>query len=158
MIEDAHKEVYAARSASKNPSAEFNACRNKILDIQPQVINQRIKEYCLQNNIAVTNKITRKPKREKILLIDTYEAVRNAVWDFLQIHGEINALNLANLVRNMIRIEKGEIMAKNKTDLFHEKQDLGEFTDFEHDIRQIKQVKSAREILQLRESLRSPRL
>jgi hypothetical protein len=60
----------------------------------------------------------KKSKREKILLLDSYEAVRNAVWDFLKIKGEVNALNLANLVGDMIRTEKGEILRKNETNLF----------------------------------------
>jgi len=153
MIEDAHKEVFAARSGSKNPFTEFNNWRNKILDISPQIIDERIREYCEKNDIAFTNKIIKKSKRDKILLIDTYEAVRNAVWDFLQIEGDVNALNLANLVGNMIRIEKGEVIKKNETDLFHEKQNLGEFTDFDKQIAEIPIVKTAREVLAHRKYL-----
>jgi hypothetical protein len=149
-IEDAHKELFAARSGSKNPFAEFNSWRNKILDISPEVINERIRQYCIDNKIALTNKILKKSKRDKILLLDTYDAVRNAVWDFLQIQGEINALNLANLVGNMIRIEKGEVLPKNEADLFHPKQDLGEFTDFAGAVGEMKQIKTAREVLAIR--------
>lgn len=152
IIEDAHKELYAARSGSKNPFAEFSAWRNKILDISPEVINERIKQYCIDNNIAITNKLLKRTKRDKILLLDTYEAVRNAVWDFLEIQGEINALKLANLVGNMIRIEKGEVLPRNDADLFHQKQDLGEFTDFAGAVGQMKQIKTAREVLALREA------
>lgn len=83
-------------------------------------------------------------------MIDSYEAVRNAVWDFLQIQGDINALNLANLVGNMIRIEKGEIRRENETDLFNEKQDLGEFTDFKDEVSKIPIGKTAREVLEQR--------
>lgn len=153
MIEDAHKEVFAAQSGSKNPFAEFNAWRNKILDIEPEVINERIKQYCIDNSLPLTNKILRKPKREKILLVDSYDAVRNAVWDFLQIEGEINALNLANLVSNMIRIEKGEVLQNNESDLFHTKQDLGEWTNFKDAVGQIGMVKTAREVLERRKRL-----
>lgn len=152
LIEDAHAELFAARSGSKNPFAEFNNWRNKILDIEPAVIEERIKQYCIDNRIALTTKMLRKPKREKILLIDTYEAVRNAVWDFLQIQGEINALNLANLVGNMIRIEKGEVIRKNETDLFHRKQDLGQFNNFAEEVGEMKQIKTARQVLSLREA------
>jgi hypothetical protein len=158
IIEDAHKELFAARSGSKNPFAEFNTWRNKILDIEPAVIDERIRQYCIDNKIALSTKILRKSKRDKILLIDTYDAVRNAVWDFLQIQGEINALNLANLVGNMIRIEKGEIMPKNETDLFHQQQDLGEFSDFPTAVGEMKQIKTAREVLALRASLKQKEL
>ena len=51
---DGHKEVFAAKSCSKNPFLEFNNWRNKILDISPQVIEERIKQYCIQNKIALT--------------------------------------------------------------------------------------------------------
>jgi len=153
MIEDAHKELFAARSGSKNAFAEFNVWRNKILDLDKNVIDERIKQYCVENNIALTKKLLNKTKRDKILLIDTYESVRNAVWDFLQIQGEVNALNLANLVQNMIRIEKGEVLLKNENDLFHEKQDLGDFSDFEKTIAELPQIKTARDVLEYRNQL-----
>ena len=140
MIEDAHKEVFAAQSGSKNPFAEFNNWRNKVLDISVNVINERIKQYCIDNKIAITNKIMSKSKRDKIILLDSYESVRNAVWDFLNVKGEVNALNLANLVGDMIRTEKGEIFRKNESDLFREKQDLGEYSNFEKEIGELNMV------------------
>ncbi len=146
-IEEAHKQVYAANSTSNNPFAEFNQWRNRILDIEPETINNRIRQYCVDNQIALTKKIMRKTKHEKILMLDSYEAVRNAVWDFLQIQGDVNAMNLAKLVEKMIRIEKGEVLRVNEIDLFHEKQDLGEFNDFNQRIAEIPQVKTARQLL-----------
>lgn len=150
-IEDAHKEVFAAKSGSKNPFADFNTWRNKILDLSVNVINQRIEDYCNANDIPITKNLLKKTKREKLLLLDSYESVRNAVWDFLSIKGEANALNLANLVKDMIRTEKGEVLFKNETDLFHTKQDLGAFNDFIEKVDNIPLVKTAREVLALRE-------
>ena len=149
-IEEAHKQVYAANSTSNNPFAEFNQWRNKILDIEPETIDNRIRQYCVDNQIALTRKIMRKTKHEKILMLDSYEAVRNAVWDFLQIQGDVNAMNLARLVEKMIRIEKGEVLRVNETDLFHERQDLGEFNDFNKRIAELPQVKTARQLLEYR--------
>ena len=149
-IEEAHKQVFAAQSTTKNPFAEFNMWRNKILDIEPATIDERIRQYCVDNKIALTTKILRKTKQEKILMLDSYEAVRNAVWDFLQIQGEVNAMNLARLVEKMIRIEKGEVLRLNETDLFHEKQDLGEFNDFDKQIAAMPQVRTARQVLAYR--------
>lgn len=157
IIEDAHKEFFAAKSGSKNPFAEFNNWRNKILDLDKDVIDDRIKQYCIDNRIALTKKILNKDKRSKLLMIDTYEAVRNAVWDFLQIEGEVNALNLANLVQNMIRIENGEVMQKNETDLFHTKQDLGEHNEFKKLVGEMPKIKSARDILACRKELEDKR-
>lgn len=86
-------------------------------------------------------------------MLDSYESVRHAVWDFLKIEGAVNALNLANLVGDMIRTEKGEIVKKNETDLFHTKQDLGDFTDFEHTVAKMPAVKTARQVLEYRKQL-----
>ncbi len=148
LIEDAHKDVFAAQSHAQNTIAEFHKYRNDILDISPSVIDDRIKEYCLKHNIALNNKILHKTKREKILMLDSYEAVKFAVWDFLSINDEVNALSLADLVSNMMRIEKGELIRKNEDDLFRQKEDLGEFTDFEKFVQNIPKVKTAREALQ----------
>tara|TARA_R110002050_G_scaffold100580_1_gene208153 strand:+ start:102540 stop:103589 length:1050 start_codon:yes stop_codon:yes gene_type:complete len=152
-IENTHKEVFAARSGNKNPFAGFHKWRNEILDIEPNVINERIKQYCIENNIALTKSLLNKPKGEKILLLDSYDSVRNAVWDFLQVQGEVNALNLANLVGDMIRTEKGEIYRENETNLFQDKQDLGSFNQLDELLSAMPHVKSARQMLEYRKSL-----
>jgi hypothetical protein len=157
IIEEAHKDVFAAKSKEKNPYTEFNLWRNKILGIEKGIIEERIKQYCLDNKIPITKRILNKPKREKIIMLDSYEALRNAVWDFLQIHGEVNALNLANLVEKMIRIEKGEILRENKTDLFHQKQDLGVYDDFKSVVNNIPKVKNSREVLEFRKRKELPK-
>lgn len=146
-VEEAHKQVYAAKSQSNNPFSDFNKWRNETLDINVDKINERIKQYCIDNKIPLTKKILAQTKREKILKLDSFESVRNATWDFLKIKEEINALNLANLVGEMIRTEKGEVYRKNETNLFHEKQDLGQFDDFEQKLSEMKIVKTAREVL-----------
>lgn len=149
--EDAHKMVYASKSNAANPFAEFNQWRNEILDIKKQTINERIKQYCIDNNIALTSKLSKLDKREKILLLDSYDSVRNAVWDFLQMKGEINALNLANLAGDMIRIEKGQVLRHNEDTLFEQKQDLGKFDAFHKLIEEAPEVKTARQILEWKE-------
>jgi hypothetical protein len=150
IIEDAHKEVFASKSSAKNPFGEFNTWRNEALNISPDIIEERIKQYCAINKIAVTKKMLNKPKREKILIIDSYESVRNAVWDFLQIKEEVNALNLANLVEEIIRIEKGEVLRVNEDNLFDTKQLLGEFSDFKKLVDEMPEIKTARQLLELR--------
>jgi hypothetical protein len=158
MVETAHKEVFAAKSSSENPFTEFNNWRNKVLDISVNVINDRIKQYCIDNKIALTNKLMAKSKRDKILLLDSYESVKIAVWDFLNVKGEVNALNLANLVGDIIRTEKGEILRKNENDLFRDKQDLGEFSNFEKELGEVFMVKKAREVLAIREAQKKKEL
>jgi hypothetical protein len=151
-VENAHKDVFAAQSNSKNPFAEFQTWRNKMLDIAPTTIEARLKEYCKVHNIAITSKLLKKPRREKILFYDSYESVKHAVWDFLQMKGEVNAFNLATLVENIIRTESGEIHRKNEDTLFQEKQELGNFNDFDLKINNMKEVKTAREFLALKEA------
>lgn len=148
--EEAHKQVYASKSPAENPFAEFNTWRNKILDIKKQTINDRIKQYCIDKNIALTSKISRLDKRDKILLLDSYESVKIAVWDFLQMKGEINALNLANLAGDMIRTEQGEVLLKNEDTLFEQKQDWVQ-THFSKMIDEAPELKTARQILDWRE-------
>ncbi len=157
MVEEAHKDLFAARSGAKNPFAEFNNWRSEILGISKAKIDERIKQYCIDNNIALNTKILSRTKRDKILLLDSYEAVKIAVWNFLTIEGNVNALNLANLVEKMIRIEKGEILRKNETDLFHVKQDFGEFKDFEQVLDTMPAIKTAREVLAYRKLLEDKR-
>ncbi len=149
--ENAHKDVFASKSTSSNPFAEFNKWRGEILDISKQKINERIRQYCIDNNIAASKKMMNLSNREAILLLDSYDAVRNAVWDFLELKGEVNALNLANLAGNMIRIEQGQILRKNEDTLFDQKQELGEHNDFHKMIDNAPEVKTARQILEWRD-------
>ena len=53
----------------------------------------------------------------------------------------------------MIRIEKGEVLKKNETDLFHTKQDLGEYSEFEQTIAELPAIKTARQVLEYRKQL-----
>jgi len=159
VIESAHKDVFVAKSGSENPFRLFNNWRNKVLEIQPKIINSRIEEYCKINNIPnKINKYKKLAKREKILILDSHESVRNAVWDFLNIKGEVNALNLANLVRDMMKIENGEVLRANETDLFHTKEKLWGYEDFEDRINNMSEVKSARQVLELRGQRRKKEL
>jgi hypothetical protein len=148
IVEDANKEKFISKSNAKNPFADFHKWRNEILDISADIINERIKQYCIKNNIALTKKILNKTKREKILLLDSYDSVKFAVWDFLQIKEEVNALNLANLVKDIIKTEKGEIFRINEDNLFQNKQNLGEFTDFKKKIDELPEMKTARQLIE----------
>lgn len=51
-------------------------------------------------------------------------------------------------------IKERNLSIKQWTDLFHEKQNLGEFSDFEEQLGQMKIVKNAREVLAIREEQR----
>lgn len=87
-------------------------------------------------------------------MLDTYETIRHAVWDFLSIKKEVNALNIAMLVEQMVRIEQGQVLRDNETDLFHSKQDLAQFSNFIEDVNRMKEVVTARDILAYREQVK----
>jgi len=147
--EETHKEVFAANSNAKNPYADFNKWRNEILNLTEDVINKRIEQYCKEKGIAVTKKIFNKTKHEKLLMLDSYEAVRNAVWDYLKIDGQIDALNLANLVYDIIKMEKGEVLRHNEDTLFENKQ-RGYVADFPKQLSEHPNVQTAKQILSIK--------
>ena len=152
--ENANRDVFVANSNASNPFSEFNKYRNEALDIDAKTIDERIKQYCIDKNIALTTKITKKTKREKILMLDTFETIKIAVWDFLTIKKEVNAMNIATLVEGMVRIEQAQVLRDNETDLFHSKQDLQELTNFSQEIGKLKEVVTARELLAYREKVK----
>jgi hypothetical protein len=146
FVEKTHKDVFVAQSGSEDPYSEFYVWRNEVLNMDRATIDERVKKYCIEKNIP----LIRGSKREKILAMDCYESVRIAVWDFLEIKGEENALTLAGLVKDMIKTEKGTIKRVNETNLFESKQNLGEYTDFENAIAKIPVVNAAKSTLEIR--------
>jgi hypothetical protein len=100
----------------KNPFTAFNKLRNEILHIEPKIIYEIIRQYCVVNKISQTNYLFRDEINENTLMLDSYESLVNVVWNFLQIKVEINALNFANLIE--------EIKETNPN------RDLGDFSYF----------------------------
>ncbi len=48
---------------------------------------------------------------------------------FFSVKGSVNALNLSNLLKDIIGIKKGQVLQVNETDLFQQMQDLGTFSN-----------------------------
>jgi phage anti-repressor protein len=107
----------------KNPYAEFHLWRNKLLEIDGFKLDTMIKKYCIDNEKKLP-KI--KSIFEKLRYLNEYDTLRNAVWDFLSIKGEVNALKLANLVRKMAESENLVIYDHNENNLFQYKEDIKE--------------------------------
>lgn len=116
-----HASKYVEGLKSKLPYAEFHIWRNRMLDIEPQVIEERIKAYCIENRKRINKNAS---KNEQLLMLDKYQTMRNAVWDFLQIKGEVNSLRLANLVKKMAEAEGTQLFRTNEEDLFRAKEQL----------------------------------
>jgi phage anti-repressor protein len=106
----------------KNVYAEFHSMRNNALNIHPNTIDQRIKEWCILNNKASTK--SNMTKNDKILLLDKYDVLRNGVWDFLKAKQSRWADNVANLVKAMAKTENIEMHRNNEETLFQKYQEL----------------------------------
>jgi phage anti-repressor protein len=117
-----HTDKYANEHInSKNAYAEFHIWRNKALEIDKEILDAKIKEYCIEKN-------TRLPKistnQDKIRFLSEYDSLRNAVWDFLSIKGEVNAKKLADLVKRMAMADNLVFYEKNENNLFQSKENI----------------------------------
>lgn len=110
-VETKHKNEYVKDNFSKYSFAEFHQYRNKALEIEPNIIDQKIKEYCVINSRALPNMNN---KHAKIQFLDMYKNLRNAVWDFMEIKGQINSLKLANLAEKMAKAGNLELFDNNQ--------------------------------------------
>jgi hypothetical protein len=97
--------VFSSRRGLKNPFTAFNKLRNEILNIEPKIIYESIRQYCVVNKISQNNNLSRYEIYENTLMLDSYESLVNVVWNFLQIQVEINALNFANLIEEIKETE-----------------------------------------------------
>jgi phage anti-repressor protein len=109
---------FASGSNSKYVYADFHKMRNNILKLDKETIDKRIKDFCIENNKNYIGKT----KKDALLFLDKYEIVRNGVWDFLNAAGHKQSMKLAELVRDMMRIESGEMYSKNEDNLFQKKE------------------------------------
>jgi phage anti-repressor protein len=112
---------FVDNSNSKNPYGEFHAFRNEILKLDKSVIDERLKNYCIENHRQLPKS---KKQIEKLIVIDKYEVLRNGVWDFLTASNEKHAMKLANLVKDMAEAENLAIRRVNDFDLMNKKKDL----------------------------------
>ena len=116
-----HVEHYVSQSNEKNPYAEFHVMRNAILGINKNELDAHIKEYCVQSQTKLPNI---KTNHDKIRFLNEYDSLRNAVWDFLRIQGQINAEKLSGLVRRMAEVENTRIFQRNEDNLFQKKENV----------------------------------
>lgn len=108
---------------NSNPYAEFHKLRNSILQISKEEIEKRLKEYCVINSKRLP---VLKTKSDKILFIDMYDSLKNAVWDFLYMNGSPTALKMAELAKKMAQAQGISILDKNENNLFQIKESLPE--------------------------------
>jgi hypothetical protein len=99
---------------------EFNIMRNSILQIGDEVLNQRLREFCIINNRRIPNNPT---KEEMMVLMGEYEEIKCAVWDLLMsMHrGKEFAINVGMLAQEIAKEIKPELQRWNETNLFNDK-------------------------------------
>ena len=118
-----HMETFMENNPkSKHVFAEFHTMRNSALNIHPDTIDQRIKEWCILNNKSTFK--SNMSKNDKLLLLDRYDVLRNGVWDFLKAKQSKWADNVANLVKAMAKTENIEMYRNNKSTLFQDFKEL----------------------------------
>ena len=119
--EQINLDTHVRNSNSKSPFAEFHKMRNQILKLDSKVIDERLKQYCIDNQRLLPKS---KSKVEKLIVMDKYEVLRNGVWDFLTACNEEQSLKLANLVKKMAEAENLAIKRVNDFDLLNSKIEL----------------------------------
>jgi phage anti-repressor protein len=110
-----HMTDYVNQHPSKYAFAEFHTLRNNILQISKEEIELKLKEYCIEQNKRLP---ALKSNRDKIMFIDMYDSLKNAVWDFLYMNGSPTALKLSELAKKMAKAQGISILPKNENNLF----------------------------------------
>jgi len=116
-----HTNEFVKNSKAYNPYVEFNVYRNKILNIDKLELENSLKQYCIENSKKMPKLST---NHDKIRFLNEYDSLKNAVWDFLEIRGEINSLKIAELVKRMAEAERLSFLPKNETNLFQKKEQI----------------------------------
>lgn len=93
----------------KNPYAEYSMWRSRLLNISPSVFNESIKQYCIDDlkNMKGRN------KQEKLLILDKYDSIREAVLSFVEHKGEYDSVCLINIINRMASTEGTELFRAN---------------------------------------------
>ncbi len=116
------------KAQKSDPYIYFNVWRNSILGTGKEVLEQRLKEYCIIEQKAYKPNLG----QDRIFsILGEYEHLRNAVWDLLSSKqkSEEFALNVANLAQNMAKEMKPFLERLNEANLFFEKIDKGTVND-----------------------------
>ena len=117
-------------------AVQFHQYRNEMINLKPEYIEQKLKEFCLQNQ-RVYKKT--KNKRDALAYCDRYELIKSAVFDVLMVNGTdpSKAVDFASAVKRMAENAATQLYRNNETDLFHTKQE-----DLKNPVPQIGSIKS----------------
>jgi phage anti-repressor protein len=123
-----HQEKFVLENNHPYVFAEFAKYRASIVGWNRENVEKALDEFLSRNeNIGINRKKAQKrPMPEKLSIIDPNEAIRVAVLDILYAKGKGGdvAQNFAKMCKKMAQQLKVEVIQKNETDLFHEKQNV----------------------------------
>jgi phage anti-repressor protein len=112
---------YVSKHPSKYAYAEFHTLRNKMLGISKQELEVKLKSYCAEHKLRLPRLTS---SADKIRFIDSYDSLKNAVWDFLYVNGSPTAIKMAELAKKMAKAQGLQIFEKNEDNLFQTKEHL----------------------------------
>jgi phage anti-repressor protein len=100
----------------------FHGWRNSKLDISQDEIEDNLKEFCIKNQKSIS--IMKRTKFEKIFVMDNYETLRHAVWDFMHLNNKQEmAHKVAEITYKIASETQVPIFRRNENNLFQQKID-----------------------------------
>lgn len=124
-----HSEKYVAERLNKGKTKPelysfFHSWRNSKLDISKEDVEERVKQFCIDNQKSISLTKKKVSKFDKVFTMDNYETLKHAVWDYLhtQDRPEI-ALKVAEITYKIAKGSGIELYSKNETNLFQNKQE-----------------------------------
>ena len=125
-----NKENYVQNATILNKKgnlyAQFNIWRNEALNLGREVLEQRVKEYCLIEHRALP---TKKLNTDTLLtMMGDYEQIKNAVWDLLSSQNKSEELikNICKFAHDLAKEMKPFLERLNESNLFFYKIDFNE--------------------------------
>lgn len=120
-----NKENYVQNATILNKKgnlyAQFNIWRNEALCLGREVLEQRVKEYCLIEHRALPTKNL--SKDALLTLMGDYEQIKNAVWDLLSSQNKSKELieNISKFAHDLAKEMKPFLERLNESNLFFNK-------------------------------------
>lgn len=127
LILKEHSKKYVSERINKGKNEHelysfFHNWRNSTLDISPNEVNDRIKQFCIDNQKSISLSSKNVSKFDKIFTMDNYETLKHAVWDYLQTKNRPDvALKVAEMTYQIAKNSEVELFTNNENNLFQRK-------------------------------------
>ena len=121
-----HSKKYVNERLNKGKSEHelysfFHIWRNSKLDISKDEINERIKQFCIDNQKSISLTKNKVSKFDKIFTMDNYETLKHAVWDYLHTKNRPDvALKVAEMTYTIAKESGVKLFVTNEINLFQQ--------------------------------------